>query len=412
MPLKLDTRKTYSETQIEEALSSGRCNLTAGKLAAVNTTTKRTALHVAAEKGLLNKIAGGVTADDLCISADSSGIYPLFIAGKYGHLRQIIEGANLRQLANCQNMGDVETALEATVVAGHANQITCNESASDLSAASETFSETPPLHEVARLGLFHLVKGGVTIAQLTACKKDDEGTALHQAARYGHLDKLPKVTSGFLASVKDTGDFSALDSAATGRNLDQVTGGVTATALANSRDNVFGATALHRAASHGALHQVDGLDMDILIKTVDAAGRSAMGYALEYMKPEDFKIIPGFRSQDLPKSVILNKSVLNDGYCVLQYLLTSKTLPKDFICSEWLDWASEKEQEVWNLKNISQAQANCFIRNVDPVFMSKYQTGAKYVVEFAGDRITAGAWFAKVIEANQQQKLASAHSSR
>ena len=44
--------------------------------------------------------------------------------------------------------------------------------------------------------------------------------------------------------------------------------------------------------------------------------------------------------------------------------------------------------------------------------MSKYQTGAKYVVEFAGDRITAGAWFAKVIEANQQQKLASAHSSR
>ena len=193
--------------------------------------------------------------------------------------------------------------------------------------------------------------------------------------------------------------------------------------MANSRDILFGATALHRAASSGALDQVDDLNMDILINTIDGDGRSAMGYALVYMEPDNYKIIPGFRSQDLPRDVLLSKSalelssfiqgksVLHDDSCVLQYLLISKNLPNSFVLAEWLDWANDGKQAVWDLKQISPTQADRFINNVDPVLMGKYLTGAKIVFKFAGNTPAASMWFAKVIESNQQQKCAADRNS-
>ena len=66
--------------QIEAFLSSGECLSSAKELASIETDTGRTALHVAAEKGLLNKVTGGVRAADLMMEASYTEEFALHVA--------------------------------------------------------------------------------------------------------------------------------------------------------------------------------------------------------------------------------------------------------------------------------------------------------------------------------------------
>jgi hypothetical protein len=385
MSKTLEAGKTYSESDIAAAISSGECKLGANELATVTTNEGWTALHVAARKGILSEIFGG---------------------------------ANLSQLARCLYLDDFESALETAANHGHANktQIKCNENAETLSEDNDTIGFEPPvLHVVAKLGLFSLVEGGVTVAQLANAKDAESKPALHCAAEGCKLDKIPPngVTCAELASAKDACGFSALRSAVRAKCLNQVSDKVTAKALAADREDhsLSGITSLHQAACDGVLGQVDGLDMKILIETADSKGeRFAMADALENMDPADYnKTIPDFSPQALPKSVLLSDSHKVPGYCLLQYLLTWEKLPKGFVCSNWLDWAAAQKKSVWNIPEISKDCAVRFLENVEPGLMLPWQKEAKALAALAatadGKGGFVGRWLMNFMIASQNSRL-------
>lgn len=404
--LTLDAQKPNSEMQIEAFLSSGECLSSAKELASIETDTGRTALHVAAEKGLLNKVTGGVRAADLMMEASYTEEFALHVAARHGHLDQIQGGANLSHLAGCMEMNSGRSALDEAVESGHTGQICSSETADQLLLDIKGRGY-PPLIYVAEHGLFKIVKEGVTVDHLKLAKQPDGETALHYAAWNGHLSEVTGgVTCKDLGSVKNVRGLSALHVAARTQCLDQVLGEVTGTALAQVKDN-GGVTALHMAASYGSLHQVSNLDMNLLISTIDGAGRSAIGYALEHMDPADYDSIPGFRSQDLPENVIVSRSKTQPDNCLLQYLLTSKNLPKSFVCAKWFEWAVTKQQKVWDIELLLPRELDQFINNVDPELLASHLFLAKSVAQFAGRKAAATLWLASAIKANQKKRLAN-----
>jgi hypothetical protein len=399
--LTLDARQPHSEKHIEAVLASGECALSAKELANIETDAGRTALHVAAEKGHLDKITGGATVDDLTLEASFVEEFALHVAARHGHLDQVQGGANLSQLAGCLEATSGRSALDDAVEGGHAGQICCNETADQL-LTDKRGCGFPPLLYVAEHGLFTLVKGGVTVDQLKKAKRQDGESALHYAAWDRHLGKIPGgVTCLDLGSVANTRGFSALHVAARTQCLDQIHGGVTGAALAAVKDKE-GVTALHTAVSYDALHQVSGLNMNLLIKTIDNLGRSAMGYALEHMDSAEYDSIPGFRSQELPEGVMFSKSKTQPDHCLLQYLLTSKKLPKGFVCSQWFEWAAIQEPAALIIDSILPRELDQFMENVDAELLASHLSLAKSVAQLAGGKTAAAIWLTRALTASKK----------
>jgi hypothetical protein len=366
--------ETYSEEQVEEAVLSGSCMLSAPDLGEVQTDTRRTALHVLAEKGLLVRISGGVSAPVLAVTFDEDDATALHVAAEHGHLDQITPRVTLSQLANCRGGSHWHSALRCAFASGHVGQADTSETAAQL--CKQVYAFDPPLVEVAELGLFAFVSGGVTAADLKKARGDEGWSGLHAAAHGGHLDKINGgVTCKDLSSVRwqQTG-WTALHEAASRGHLHQTQDQVTATILISTKDST-GFTALHAAAETSHICKLQNVSISDMIATKTKDGLSALGLALEHLDPKDYGRIPGFNPSRVPEDVLFSDSAIHRGLCLLDVLLLKKDLPSGFVCAEWLTWAERREQAVWQGKWLHPSEMLRFIRNVTPELMVNHLGG-------------------------------------
>ena len=137
-------------------------------------------------------------------------------------------------------------------------------------------------HKTSRAKKLTLKTPGARAEELAAAKDDGGRTALHEAARGGHLDQVQGgVTADQLAAARDNDGRSALHEAARCGHLDQVQGGVTAKQLAAAKDD-HGWTALHYVAAYGHLAQIKGeLNIGQLLGVNSNDGTSALDAAIE-----------------------------------------------------------------------------------------------------------------------------------
>jgi len=89
--------------------------------------------------------------------------------------------------------------------------------------------------------------------------------------------------------------------------------------------------------------------------------------------------------------------------CLLHKLLTTKTLPTDFVRSEWLEWAERNQKSIQNISWFHSGMMDCFMKNVDAPLMVPYPADAKFIAENAGNKIAAATWLCKIMTAGQNR---------
>ena len=193
-------------------------DLTAEDLTYVDKITKEiitddvceTPLHVAARRGVLNKISGGVTADQLYSTIDNiPNRTALEVAADYGNLNQIKGGAN-----------------------------------ADVLASLIYSDETTALHHAARHKNIGKISGA-TAAKLASVKDCQGNTPLHVAAEYGTLNSIIDcVSADKLLSTKNNWGLTALEVAAKNGHLGHEKGSFTIKALAATKSGKFEDSAL------------------------------------------------------------------------------------------------------------------------------------------------------------------------